>query len=121
MKGSFHFNKDHPTFFKNVHRCLKDNGKLVIIHMGTETRLPWTHLLQNKFIEILLLATDFIPKDIFDYKIVKNVRPRALTKEFYIPFLKERGWSNLLTHTQEEIDEGIEWIKKQEPLPDAIL
>lgn len=56
IKCAFHFNKDQGSFFRHCHRLLKDDGKMVIVQMGKECHLPWTNLLQQNFLNLLLLA-----------------------------------------------------------------
>ena len=87
--------------------------------MGSETRLPWSQTLQDNFLKLLLKAPDFIPNDMFKWKIEKDKKKFQLNKKIFRRFIQNRGWSNLLTHTQEEIIECLKEIDELASLPEA--
>lgn len=113
IKCAFHFNKDHPNFFKHCHRLLKKEGKMVIIQMGNECELPWTKALQQNFLSLLLLAEHYIPQELFTFQKIVDIKKCLLNRGLFREFVKSRGWSNLLTHSQQEIDDCLALIDSQ--------
>jgi SAM-dependent methyltransferase len=121
LKCSFHFNKNQSTFFRQAHRCLKPSGKMVVVQMGDECRLPWTPALQDNFLKLLLLAPDFIPPQLFRWEVKKEGRACRLNKALFREFVKSRGWSNLLTHPQADIEDCLRHIDQLQELPEAFI
>ena len=68
--------------------------------MGSETRLPWSETLQENFLHLLLEAPKYIPEELFEWQIQKEKKEVNLNKNIFRKFIKNRGWSNLLTHSQ---------------------
>ena len=74
---------------------------MAIFQMGSETRLPWSQTLQDNFIKLLLKAPDYIPGELFKWRMEKDKKSFQLNKNIFRKFVENRGWSNLLTHPQE--------------------
>jgi hypothetical protein len=70
---------------------------------------------------LLLLAQDFIPKELFKWELIKGEKEMAFNKAAFRKMINERGLSNLLTHTQGDIEECLAQIDSQERLENAFI
>lgn len=102
-KYSLHFNKDHPTFFRNVHRCLKLSGKMLIHQMARESRLPWTETIAQRNRDATSYAQDVVPADLFTWQVLEETKVTELDRQMFKKAIVSRTWASLLLCSEAEI------------------
>ena len=76
----------------------------MIVQVSKDCYLPWTKNIQDNFQKLLLNANDYIPEELFRWELKKESKMCKLNKGMFRSFVAQRGWSNLLTHSQAEIN-----------------
>ena len=98
---SYHFNVDQKGFFANVHRCLKQDGKMLITCCHADSVLYWGDKIQQYWLESFPDTAGLIPKELFEWKHEKHSATFQLAKADWKNMVVSRCWSHFLRASEE--------------------
>lgn len=98
MKFSFHFFDNFEEIYNDISKALKPDGKIFVLSLSPETKLPWNDNIEKGFIKSCKnFYKKFFNHD-SDEKIVEN--KKNVKTQIFKNFLQGRGFSNLLQHNE---------------------
>ena len=109
---------EREHFYDEIKKYLHDNAKIVFIHMNNQTEIPQFPIMKKKLKESInshqYLSEELI-KNFRLYKIENfNYNVNISSKE-YLEMIRNRYISVILDLNEEEIEQGIKFIKKNYP------
>jgi cyclopropane fatty-acyl-phospholipid synthase-like methyltransferase len=109
---------EREYFYYKVKKHLNDNAKIVFIHMNDQTEIPQFPIMKNRLKKSLNSHQYLSEELIKNFKLLKidnfNYDVNISSKE-YLEMIRNRYISVILDLNEEEIEKGIEFIKKHYP------
>ena len=109
---------EREYFYYKVKKHLYDNAKIVFIHMNDQTEIPQFPIMKNRLKKSLNSHQYLSEELIKNFKLLKidnfNYDVNISSKE-YLEMIRNRYISVILDLNEEEIEKGIEFIKKHYP------
>jgi cyclopropane fatty-acyl-phospholipid synthase-like methyltransferase len=109
---------EREYFYYKVKKHLYDNAKIVFIHMNDQTEIPQFPIMKNRLKKSLNSHQYLSEELIKNFKLLKidnfNFNVNISSKE-YLEMIRNRYISVILDLNEEEIEKGIEFIKKHYP------
>jgi len=109
---------EREYFYYKVKNHLNDNAKIVFIHMNDQTEIPQFPIMKNRLKKSLNSHQYLLDELIKNFKLLKidnfNYDVNISSKE-YLEMIRNRYISVILDLNEEEIEKGIEFIKKHYP------
>jgi cyclopropane fatty-acyl-phospholipid synthase-like methyltransferase len=109
---------EREYFYYKVKKHLNDNAKIVFIHMNDQTEIPQFPIMKNRLKKSLNSHQYLLDELIKNFKLLKidnfNYDVNISSKE-YLEMIRNRYISVILDLNEEEIEKGIEFIKKHYP------
>lgn len=109
---------EREYFYYKVKKHLYDNAKIVFIHMNDQTEIPQFPIMKNRLKKSLNSHQYLSEELIKNFKLLKidnfNYNVNISSKE-YLEMIRNRYISVILDLNEEEIEKGIEFIKKHYP------
>ena len=109
---------EREYFYYKVKKHLNDNAKIVFIHMNDQTEIPQFPIMKNRLKKSLNSHQCLLDELIKNFKLLKidnfNYDVNISSKE-YLEMIRNRYISVILDLNEEEIEKGIEFIKKHYP------
>ena len=109
---------EREYFYYEIKKHLHDNAKIVFIHMNDQTEIPQFPIMKNKLKESLNSHQYLSEELIRNFRLYKienfNYNVNISSKE-YLEMIRNRYISVILDLNEEEIEQGIEFIKKNYP------
>ena len=109
---------EREYFYYKVKKHLYDNAKIVFIHMNDQTEIPQFPIMKNRLKKSLNSHQYLLDELIKNFKLLKidnfNYDVNISSKE-YLEMIRNRYISVILDLNEEEIEKGIEFIKKHYP------
>ena len=109
---------EREYFYFKVKKHLNDNAKIVFIHMNDQTEIPQFPIMKNRLKKSLNSHQYLSEELIKNFKLLKidnfNYDVNISSKE-YLEMIRNRYISVILDLNEEEIEKGIEFIKKHYP------
>lgn len=109
---------EREYFYYKVKKHLNDNAKIVFIHMNDQTEIPQFPIMKNRLKKSLNSHQYLSEELIKNFKLLKidnfNYNVNISSKE-YLEMIRNKYISVILDLNEEEIEKGIEFIKKHYP------
>lgn len=109
---------EREYFYYKVKKHLYDNAKIVFIHMNDQTEIPQFPIMKNRLKKSLNSHQYLSEELIKNFKLLKidnfNFNVNISSKE-YLEMIRNKYISVILDLNEEEIEKGIEFIKKHYP------
>lgn len=109
---------EREYFYCKVKKHLNDNAKIVFIHMNDQTEIPQFPIMKNRLKKSLNSHQYLLDELIKNFKLLKidnfNYDVNISSKE-YLEMIRNKYISVILDLNEEEIEKGIEFIKKHYP------
>lgn len=109
---------EREYFYYKVKKHLNDNAKIVFIHMNDQTEIPQFPIMKNRLKKSLNSHQYLSEELIKNFKLLKidnfNFNVNISSKE-YLEMIRNKYISVILDLNEEEIEKGIEFIKKHYP------
>ena len=109
---------EREYFYYKVKKHLNDNAKIVFIHMNDQTEIPQFPIMKNRLKKSLNSHQYLLDELIKNFKLLKidnfNYDVNISSKE-YLEMIRNKYISVILDLNEEEIEKGIEFIKKHYP------
>ena len=109
---------EREYFYDEIKKYLHDNAKIVFIHMNDQTEIPQFPIMKNRLKKSLNSHQYLSEELIKNFKLLKidnfNYNVNISSKE-YLEMIRNRYISVILDLNEEEIEKGIEFIKKHYP------
>ncbi len=109
---------EREYFYYKVKKHLYDNAKIVFIHMNDQTEIPQFPIMKNRLKKSLNSHQYLSEELIKNFKLLKidnfNYNVNISSKE-YLEMIRNKYISVILDLNEEEIEKGIEFIKKHYP------
>ena len=109
---------EREYFYFKVKKHLHDNAKIVFIHMNDQTEIPQFPIMKNRLKKSLNSHQYLSEELIKNFKLLKidnfNFNVNISSKE-YLEMIRNKYISVILDLNEEEIEKGIEFIKKHYP------
>ena len=109
---------EREYFYYKVKKHLNDNAKIVFIHMNDQTEIPQFPIMKNRLKKSLNSHQYLSEELIKNFKLLKidnfNYDVNISSKE-YLEMIRNKYISVILDLNEEEIEKGIEFIKKHYP------
>jgi cyclopropane fatty-acyl-phospholipid synthase-like methyltransferase len=109
---------EREYFYYKVKKHLYDNAKIVFIHMNDQTEIPQFPIMKNRLKKSLNSHQYLSEELIKNFKLLKidnfNYNVNISSKE-YLEMIRNKYISVILDLNEEEIEKGIEFIKKNYP------
>ena len=109
---------EREYFYYKVKKHLNDNAKIVFIHMNDQTEIPQFPIMKNRLKKSLNSHQYLSEELIKNFKLLKidnfNYDVNISSKE-YLEMIRNKYISVILDLNEEEIEKGIEFIKKNYP------
>jgi len=109
---------EREYFYYKVKKHLYDNAKIVFIHMNDQTEIPQFPIMKNRLKKSLNSHQYLSEELIKNFKLLKidnfNYDVNISSKE-YLEMIRNKYISVILDLNEEEIEKGIEFIKKHYP------
>lgn len=109
---------EREYFYYKVKKHLNDNAKIVFIHMNDQTEIPQFPIMKNRLKKSLNSHQCLLDELIKNFKLLKidnfNYDVNISSKE-YLEMIRNKYISVILDLNEEEIEKGIEFIKKHYP------
>ena len=109
---------EREYFYRELKKHLHDNAKIVFIHMNDQTEIPQFPIMKNRLKKSLNSHQYLSEELIKNFKLLKidnfNYNVNISSKE-YLEMIRNKYISVILDLNEEEIEKGIEFIKKHYP------
>ena len=109
---------EREYFYYKVKKHLNDNAKIVFIHMNDQTEIPQFPTMKHRLKKSLNSHQYLLDELIKNFKLLKidnfNYDVNISSKE-YLEMIRNKYISVILDLNEEEIEKGIEFIKKHYP------
>ena len=109
---------EREYFYFKVKKHLHDNAQIVFIHMNDQTEIPQFPIMKNRLKKSLNSHQYLSEELIKNFKLLKidnfNYNVNISSKE-YLEMIRNKYISVILDLNEEEIEKGIEFIKKHYP------
>ena len=109
---------EREYFYCKVKKHLNDNAKIVFIHMNDQTEIPQFPTMKHRLKKSLNSHQYLLDELIKNFKLLKidnfNYDVNISSKE-YLEMIRNKYISVILDLNEEEIEKGIEFIKKHYP------
>ena len=109
---------EREYFYDEIKKYLHDNAKIVFIHMNNQTEIPQFPIMKKKLKESInshqYLSEELI-KNFRLYKIENFDYNVNISSKEYLEMIRNRYISVILDLNEEEIEQGVEFIKKNYP------
>ena len=109
---------EREYFYYKVKKHLNDNAKIVFIHMNDQTEIPQFPIMKHRLKKSLNSHQYLLDELIKNFKLLKidnfNYDVNISSKE-YLEMIRNKYISVILDLNEEEIEKGIEFIKKHYP------
>jgi len=106
---------EREYFYQEIKKYLNNNGQIVFIHMNNQTEIPQFPLMGNKLklsIDSHHLLLEELNKNFKLLNIQNFTYPVKISLDEYLTMITNRYMTVLLDFSEEEIKEGIAFIKQ---------